>query len=672
MTPPLGATTSDGSTTFAVGSSVAERIELCLFGVDGSADERVAMEPDDEGCWTATVAGVGHGHRYGFRVHGPGDPAAGHACDPAKLLVDPAARLLTGDVSWTPELTAPGVDSAPFVPRSVVVAPPSDGEQGGRPGTPWDRTIVYEAHVGQLTARHPLVPEADRGRYGGLAAPPVIDHLLNLGVTAVELLPVQHFVSERELVTSGRRNVWGYNPLAWGAPHAAYSSAGGDPVVELRRAVSALHAAGIEVWLDVVYNHTCEGGLGTGPILSLRGFDNAAAYRLLDGPDGKVDDDLTGCGHAVDTRSPWIRRLIRETLVRWVTEIGVDGFRFDLAATIIRGDDGPTPDHALLTELAEEPALREVKLVAEPWDLGPGGYVVGGFPAPWREWNDRFRDDVRDLWRGQGTWDAAARRLTGSRDLFHVDGRDATAGVNVVTTHDGFTAADLVTYDAPIEGHGQRSWNGGLEGPTDDPRVLAERRRRQRCLVGTTVLSQGVPLLLGGDEMGRSQGGSANGYTIEPESSGLPWPEADWDLVAWTSHLVSFRDAHPVLRRTSWVEPGSPRLRWLGADGDELTPEAWADDRRTAIQVELVPSEEERAASGPEGAQRVLLILRVPGPAEQNDEVRLPEGRWEVAVDASWSRPPRPGDRLIVSDRIEVAPTSLLGLVSLAPAAPGE
>lgn len=664
MTHSLGATISDGSTTFVVESSVADRIELCLFGVDGSGDDRLDMEADDEGRWTATVTGVGHGHRYGFRVHGPGDPAAGHACDPAKLLVDPAARLLTGDLQWTPELTAPGVDSAPFVPRSVVVAPPSSDSR--RPGTPWDRTVVYEAHVGQLTARHPLVPEADRGRYRGLAAPPVIDHLLRLGVTAVELLPVQHFVSERDLVTSGRRNVWGYNPLGWGAPHAAYASAGGDPVIELREAVAGLHAAGIEVWLDVVYNHTCEGGLGSGPILSLRGFDNAAAYRLLDGSHGKVDDDLTGCGHAVDTRSAWIRRLIRESLVRWVTEIGVDGFRFDLAATLIRGDDGPTAAHELLTELADEPALEDIKLVAEPWDLGPGGYAVGGFPAPWREWNDRFRDDVRDLWRGHSSWDAAARRLTGSRDLFHVDGRDATAGVNVVTTHDGFTVADLVSFDEPVEGHGQRSWNGGLEGPTDDPDVVSERSRRKRCLVATAVLSQGVPLLLGGDEMGRTQAGNANGYTIEPKSSGLPWPDADWDLVAWTAHVIRFRDAHPVLRRARWVEPGSPRLRWLGSDGEELSPQAWADDTRTTIQVELVPSEEERAARGPDGAQSVLLVLRVPGLGDTED-VRLPEGRWEVAVDASWTRPPRPGDRLVVSDRIEVGGTSLLGLVSLRP-----
>ena len=668
MTPPLGATTSDGSTSFVVASSVAERVELCLFDVDGSGDDRVDMVPDEDGCWSATVGGVGHGHRYGFRVHGPGDPEAGHACDPAKLLVDPAARLLSGELQWSPELTSPGVDSAPFVPRSVVVTPPSNGGRVPRPATAWERTVVYEAHVGQLTARHPLVAEGDRGSYRGLVAAPVIDHLLGLGITAVELLPVQHFVSERELVVAGRRNVWGYNPLAWGAPHASYATAGGDPIAELRHAVAELHAVGIEVWLDVVYNHTCEGGLGTGPILSLRGFDNAAAYRLIDGPDGKVDDDLTGCGHAVDTRSPWIRRLIRETLVRWVVEIGVDGFRFDLAATLIRGDDGPTADHDLLHELAAEPALEGIKLVAEPWDLGPGGYVVGQFPAPWREWNDRFRDDVRDLWRGRGNWDAAARRLTGSRDLFHVDDRDATAGVNVVTTHDGFTVADLVTYDEPTEGHGQRSWNGGLEGPTDDPAVVAERQRRQRSLIASTVLSQGVPLLLAGDEMGRRQGGNANGYTIEPGMSGLPWSEADWDLVAWTSQVLRFRDAHPVLRRTGWVKPGSPLLRWLGADGEELTPEAWADEGRSTIQVELVPSEEEQAVSGPEGAERVLLILRVPGPGDETVQVRLPDGRWEVALDASWTRPPRPGDRLIVSDDVEVAPTALLGLISRSPA----
>lgn len=402
MTPSdlLGATVEETATTFRVASDVAERIELVLFDRDGTEADRVELAAGDDGTWATTVAGAGDGQRYGFRVHGPGDPAAGHACDPAKLLVDPAARRVTGELRWCPELVAPGVDSAPLVPRSVVVSPPDPVRPVDRPGTAWDRTVIYEAHVGHLTARHPMVPVVHRGRYPGLGAPAVVDHLQRLGITAVELLPVQHFVSEQDLVARHRRNVWGYNPLAWGAPHASYATPAGDPVSELRTAVAALHSAGIEVWLDVVFNHTCEGSLGRGPILSWRGFDNAGTYRLVDGPAGPaglVDDDVTGCGNAVDTRSPLVRRLIRQCLVRWVEEIGVDGFRFDLAATLMRGDGDPTETSAWLADLAAEPRLERIKLVAEPWDLGAGGYALGRFPAPWREWNDRFRDDGRDL-----------------------------------------------------------------------------------------------------------------------------------------------------------------------------------------------------------------------------------------------------------------------------------
>ena len=516
----LGATVHADGTRFVVASGVAERIELCLFSPTWEEQDRVELDPGDDGCWRADVAGVRDGQRYGYRVHGPGDPSAGHACDPAKLLVDPAARRVTGELRWLPELVTPGVDSAPMVPRSVVVAPLPAVEASTRPATPWERTVVYEAHVGQLTARHGLVPAEQRGTYPALAAAPVIDHLQRLGVTAVELLPVHHFVSEQFLVASGRRNVWGYNPLSWGAPHEGYATAGGLPNAELRSAIGALHDAGIEVIVDVVVNHTCEGGLGSGPILSWRGFDNAATYRLLPGPDGLVDDDVTGCGNSVDTRSPVVRRLIRECLVRWVTELGVDGFRFDLAATLIRGDDGPTAESAFLTELAAEPALAGVKLVAEPWDTGLGGYAVGTFPPPWREWNDRFRDDVRDLWRGEAGWDTGSARITGSADLFRRDGRDASSSVNAVATHDGFTLADLVSYDQPVEGgHGQRSWNGGLEGPTSDPTVAAERMRRQRAMLATVLCAQGVPMILSGDELGRSQGGRSDGYTLDPSRS---------------------------------------------------------------------------------------------------------------------------------------------------------
>lgn len=648
-TNPLGATLTVGGTRFVVVSEVAERIELCLFDPDGVEHDRVELTPGDltdgTGTWCAEVAGVAAGQRYGYRVHGPGDPRNGHACDPAKLLVDPAARRVVGEVRWTPELVTPGVDSAPLVPRSVVVAPPAAGARRLADPVGWDRTVIYEAHVGHLTARHPLVPADARGRYSGLAAPAVIDHLQRLGVTALELLPVQHFVSERGLVADGRRNVWGYNPLAWGAPHASYATPGHSPVTQLRAAVDALHEAGIEVWLDVVFNHTCEGGLGSGPILSWRGFDNASAYRLLKGKRGMVDDDVTGCGNAIDATSPWIRRLSRELLVRWVEEYGIDGFRFDLASTLLRGADGPDPACAWLADLAAEPRLDGVRLVAEPWDTGMGGYAAGRFPAPWREWNDRFRDDVRGLWRGEpARWSALTARLTGSADLYRNGSspRPATAGINAVATHDGFTLADLVTYAHPVGGgHGQRSSNSGLEGPTADETVTELRGRRQRAMVGTVLCAQGVPMINSGDELGRSQGGRADGYTLEPGEWGVPWPDADWDLVAWTAAAVELRHRHPALRGDDWLAPGDPRVTWLTADGPGFDDGDWHDPAEPALQMAL-------AAPAPGDAAAVVLLA--PAGAVR---FALPEGTWWVALDASLPRGV-PADRTAVVGHLEV------------------
>ncbi|MCB0959359.1 MAG: hypothetical protein KDB04_07530 [Acidimicrobiales bacterium] len=648
----LGATAHGAGTRFLVSSGVAERIELCLFDPDGVEQERVDLQRGDGDLWRADVAGVGVGQRYGYRVHGPGEPRAGHACDPAKLLVDPAARRVEGTVRWVPELTAPGVDSAPLVPRSVVgAAPAAPPERPARRA--WSDTIAYEAHVGHLTARHPLVAAERRGRYAGLAEPAVVDHLLRLGVTAVELLPVQHFISEADLVARHARNVWGYNPLAWGAPHAGYATAGGDPVAELRAAIATLHQAGIEVWLDVVFNHTCEGSLGVGPILSWRGFDSAAAYRFIPGLDGLVDEDVTGCGNAVDVRSPWIRRLVRELLVRWVDEYGVDGFRFDLAATLIRGDDGPTPEAPLLAELAAEPRLADVRLIAEPWDIGPDGYAGGRFPAPWREWNDRFRDDVRDLWRGEHPrWSAWATRLTGSADRFGGGDRDATAGISAVATHDGFTVADLVTYAAPTGGgHGQRSSNGGLEGPTDDPDVVRVRQRRQRALLGSVLVAQGVAMLASGDELGRSQAGSADGYTLEPDRWGLDWANADWDLVAWVAAAVELRRAHPALRRAGWVAPGDPSVRWLMDDGNPFVDADWTDHGELGMQAVL-------AAPGPLDATAVVLAAPV-GPVT----FRLPPGRWWVALDAARARGVEPGAAAPVEGELAVEGPGLVLLL---------
>jgi isoamylase len=674
----LGATVGPDSTRFVVESGVAERIELCLFDGAGDETDRVDLNRQDGVEWTVDVGGVGGGQHYGYRVHGPGWPAEGHACDPAKLLVDPAARRIAGELTWCAELTAPGVDSAPLVPRSVVVAPVPAVSREARPNHHWDATVVYEAHVGHLTARHGLVPVEDRGRYRGLAAPVVIDHLLRLGVTAVELLPVQHFVSEQSLVLSGQRNVWGYNPLAWAAPHAGYASRGGDPVWELRGAVERLHDAGLEVWLDVVFNHTCEGSLGTGPILSWRGFDNRATYRLRAGEHGLVDDDVTGCGNAVDTRSAMVRRLVVETLAGWVNDYGIDGFRFDLAATLIRGDQGPTDGHPLLADIAACPELAGVKLVAEPWDLGSDGYGLGRFPDPWREWNDRSRDSLRDLGCAHSTPAAVAAALTGS--TLTLPGRAVTTSINAVATHDGFTVADLVSYNDPTDdGHGQRSWNGGLEGPTADAGVLSARARRQRMMLGLTLFAQGVPMLASGDEISRSQGGRANGYCLPSDLFGLPWPDADWDLTAWVARAITMRNTIAVLRRPDRVEIGDNRICWFDGDGTPMTDASWhrsgpgSDSTGPEVRTdEGGPSLDKTgvaASPDPVVLQAVLepspdhgevgpavLVVVVLGVGVRN--VVLPAGDWTLALDAAQRRP-EPSTRSTTSCRV-VAPTLLV------------
>lgn len=651
----LGASVADDGVRFVVQSDVAERIELCLFDRDGAEADRLDLARSGDGDWVVDVGGASPGLHYGYRVHGPGDPANGHACDPAKLLIDPAARLVAGELRWQPELTAPGVDSAPLVPRSVVV----ESARAPRLADPtsWERTVAYEAHVGHLTARHPLVAAEARGRYRGLAAPPIVDHLQRLGITAVELLPVQHFVSEQFLVADHRRNVWGYNPLAWGAPHAGYASPGGDPVAELRAAVASLHDAGIEVWLDVVFNHTCEGSLGSGPILSWRGFDNAAAYRLMTGPNGGlVDDDVTGCGNAIDASSPPMRRLIRELLVRWVEEFGIDGFRFDLAVTLARGDEGPDPRAPLLADLAVEDRLRGVKLVAEPWDTGLGGYLAGGFPAPWREWNDRFRDDLRDHWgAGPRSWSLLATRLTGSADVFraHDPERPVTSTINAVTTHDGFTLADLVAYDRPTDGaHGQRSTNGGAEGPTADPEVLAVRARRRRALLASLLVAQGVPMLNSGDEVGRSQGGAADGYTLEPAAWGIDWANAEWDLAAFTAAAAALRREHRALRLESWRPPDDPTVAWLHPSGAVLDEASWADPALPGIQVLLRSTDP---------GDRDVLVLVAPAESVTFD---LPGGPWSVALDAATARGVPATTAAPVDASLDVAAPGLVVLVA--------
>jgi isoamylase len=591
-TPPLGAHAGPDGTTFAVYSSVAEQMWLCLFDADG-AEQRIEMRPGggDEGAtWTAHVAGTGHGTRYGFRVGGPAP------CDPAKLLLDPYARAIDGGVRWDDAvLGGDDRDSAPFVPRSVVHDKPFDWGAVSAPETPLAESIIYELHVKGFTMQHPDVPPHLRGTYAGVAHPAAIDHLQRLGITAVELLPVQHFVHDRALMARGLRNYWGYQPIGHFAPHDEYAAQRGAQVTEFQAMVHALHAAGIEVLLDVVFNHTAEAG-ADGPTLSLRGLDDAAYYRL-DDQGGYVDD--TGCGNTLDAhRGPGLR-LVMDALRHWRGELGVDGFRFDLAAALGRGDDGFDHHSAFLEAATQDPVLDGAKLIAEPWDTR--GYALGAFPTGWSEWNGRYRDTVRDFWRGvDGTLPDLATRLAGSSDLFGHGGRRPTASVNLICVHDGFTLADLVSYDhkhndANGEGNrdgsdDNRSWNGGAEGPTSDPAILALRRRQRRNLLATLLLSQGVPLLRGGDELAHTQQGNNNAYCQDNAISWLPWPGEE-DLTELVARVILLRRQSPAFAHRQVLRPDADAARddlaWFRPDGAPMAPGDWGDPQARAITAAL-------------------------------------------------------------------------------------
>jgi isoamylase len=530
----LGAHVDGDGVRFAVFSSVADAVEVCVFD-DRGRETRHALEADDRDVWQGHVAGAGHGTRYGFRVHGPWDPASGLRCNPAKLLLDPYARAIEGAVEWNPAVYGDNAaDSAPFVPRSVVGAEPFDWADDRPPATALVDSIIHELHVKGFTRLHPEVPEPLRGSYAGLAHPAAIGHLQRLGVTAVELLPVHQFVHDAALVAHGLRNYWGYQSIGYFAPHNEYA-ASGDPVGEFKTMVRALHAAGLEVILDVVFNHTAEGD-EHGPTLCFRGLDNPAYYRLADDRSRYVDD--TGVGNTLDTHRPAALRLVMDALRYWVTEMHVDGFRFDLAASLGRATSDFDPFSAFLDAVGQDPVLSQVKLIAEPWDIGQGGYELGDFPPGWSEWNGRYRDTVRDFWRGTpGTLADFATRLTGSADLYGRT-RRPTASINLVTVHDGFTLTDLVSYDAKHnEANGEdnrdgnddnRSWNRGAEGPTDDPSVLELRARQRRNLLATLLLSEGIPLLLGGDELGRTQRGNNNAYCQDNAISWIDWAGGRW------------------------------------------------------------------------------------------------------------------------------------------------
>jgi isoamylase len=596
---PLGATYDGVGTNFALFSEVAERVELCLFDDDGK-ELRLEISEVDGYVWHCFLPGVGTGQRYGYRVHGPYAPEDGLRCDPSKLLIDPYARALDGEVKWNPAVYAYPLggddressesDSAPFVPRSVVTNPWFEWGDDRPLRTPWHETVLYECHVKGLTMRHPSVPANLRGTYAGMAHPAVIEHLQRLGVTAVELMPVHHFVHDHYLEDKGLRNYWGYNSIGFLAPHVDYSAWGVEQVVsEFKYLVKTMHQAGIEVILDVVYNHTAEGN-HLGPTLSFKGIDNPAYYRLADG--GRYYFDTTGTGNTLNMRHPHVLQLIIDSLRYWVTEMRVDGFRFDLAASLARQFHEVDRLSAFFDLIQVDPVVSQVKLIAEPWDLGEGGYQVGNFPTLWSEWNGQYRDTVRDYWRGDDQSMADfAYRLTGSSDLYGRSGRRPYASVNFVTAHDGFTLTDLVSYDHKHnEANGEdnrdgtddnRSWNSGVEGPTDDPEVLQIRERRRRALMTTLLLSQGVPMIRHGDELGQSQLGNNNAYCQDDELSWLDWENADADFLAFCEDLVDFRSRHPVFRRRRFFE-GEPifggalsDIGWFRPDGEEMTDDDW-------------------------------------------------------------------------------------------------
>ena len=615
---PLGATWDGAGTNFALFSEVADRVELCLMD-DGEgghrAETRIDLTEVDGFVWHGYLPDVGPGQRYGYRVHGPYDPAQGHRCNPAKLLLDPYAKAVHGQVHWHESLfgyrfSDPGqpnlADSGPFMPTNVVINPFFDWGDDRPPRTPYHETVIYEAHVRGLTRRHPDVPAGQRGTYAGLAHPAVIEHLTRLGVTAVELMPVHQFVPERELTERELTNYWGYNTIAFLAPHNGYASASapGGQVGEFKAMVSALHQAGIEVILDVVYNHTAEGD-HRGPTLSFRGIDNAAYYRLNE-DDKRYYVDYTGCGNSFNVRHPHALQLIMDSLRYWVLDAHVDGFRFDLASALARELHDVDRLSAFFDLVQQDPVVSQVKLIAEPWDVGEGGYQVGNFPPLWSEWNGKYRDTVRDFWRGQAaTMPEFASRLSGSSDLYETSGRRPVASINFVTCHDGFTLADLVSYDHKHnEANGEggadgtddnRSWNCGAEGPTEDGAVLDLRARQRRNFLATLFCSQGVPMLLAGDELGRTQEGNNNAYCQDSE---LSW--VNWDLAGSQAALLDFardlavlRREHPVFRRRRFFRgrpeggDGLADIAWLTPSGQEMTDRDWSTPYARAMMVFL-------------------------------------------------------------------------------------
>ena len=692
---PLGATWDGRGVNFALFSGHAERVQLCLFGRGGRREiQRITMTEHTNEVWHIYLPDIRPGQLYGYRVFGPYDPERGHRFNPNKLLIDPYAKALSGSFRWSDahcgyrvgnrdeDLSFDRRNNAAGMPKCQVVDTAFTWAGDRQPRIPWHESIVYELHVRGFTMRHPGIPEQLRGTFAGLACPAAIEHLRSLGITAVELLPIHAFIDERPLVERGLRNYWGYNSLAFFAPHSRYLAS--NHLGEIKTLVQHLHNAGIEVILDVVYNHTAEGNR-LGPTLSFRGIDNLSYYRL-NGASKRYYEDFTGCGNALNLKHPRVMQLVMDSLRYWVEEMHVDGFRFDLATTLAREDADFDEQSSFLDTARQDPVLSTVKLIAEPWDVGHAGYQLGRFPPGWAEWNDRYRDTVRRFWRGDaGVLGDLASRITGSSDLFDLHGRHPWASVNFVTAHDGFTLEDLVSYDHKHNepnGESNRdgtdnnySWNCGVEGPTSDPEVRELRRRQKRNFLATLLFSQGVPMLLAGDEFGRTQKGNNNAYCRDDEIGWIDWEGIDEegrDLMEFVSALLRFRRAHIVFHRHRFfqgVRTADSEIKditWLRPDGHEKTQADWTDGgvrclafvlRGEAFDYHLTPSGE------PEPDDTFLVILN----ADSHPiAFTLPDERfgasWQYLIDTGVDGLAA-GEQCKAGERLQVQARSVLLLI---------
>jgi glycogen operon protein len=689
---PLGATWDPAGVNFALYAENATGVELCLFDGPQAAKEahRIRLTERSHHVWHAYLPGIKPGQLYGYRVHGPFEPENGHRFNPHKVLIDPYAKAISGTIHWhdslfgyqigDDDLSLGTADSAPYVPKGVVVDHRFDWEDDRAPKIPYHKSVIYETHVKGFTQLHPEIPEAIRGTYAALGHPVTLAYLRDLGVTAVELMPVHHFITDRYLLDKDLTNYWGYNSIGFFAPDVRYSGSGtlGGQVTEFKEMVKALHGAGIEVILDVVYNHTGEGNQ-MGPTLSFKGIDNASYYRLVE-DQRRYYMDYTGTGNTLNANLPSVLRLIMDSLRYWILEMHVDGFRFDLAATLARELHAVDRLSSFFDIIHQDPTISQVKLIAEPWDIGEGGYQVGNFPPGWTEWNGKYRDCIRDYWRGAESQLAEfAQRFTGSSDLYQGDRRRPTASINFVTAHDGFTLHDLVSYNEKHnEANGEnnqdgeshnRSWNCGAEGLTTDPAILALRKQQKRNLLTTLFLSQGVPMLLAGDELGRTQRGNNNAYCQDNEISWVDWAAADEELLAFTRKLIQLRRDHPVFCRRRWFQglpikgTGVEDIAWFLPEGTEMTEENWSHDFAKSLAVFL--NGKGLRSRGPGGEQIVddsfyVIFNAYHGPIVYQLPPRKYGPQWTKILDTSNSRVEEEGVAYGASENIIVEGRSVV------------